>query len=54
MSESDSSDQEMWNQGINNILGKSGREIVRKQRERLWDITVSEEKKKQKGNMDFN
>ena len=35
LSESDSSDQEMWNQGINNILGKSGREIVKKQREAI-------------------
>lgn len=40
LSESESSDQEMWNQGINNILGKSGRQIVKKQREAIHGKTV--------------
>ena len=46
LSESDSSDQEMWNQGINNILGKSGREIVKKQREAIHRKAVRDAKRK--------
>ena len=40
LSESESSNQETWNQGINNILGKSGRQIVKKQREAIHGKTV--------------
>ena len=34
VSESDSSDQEVWNRGVNSVLGENGRKMILKRRER--------------------
>lgn len=46
VSESESSDQEIWNQGISSILRESGREMVRKRREAIHRKAVREAKRK--------
>lgn len=46
VSESESSDQEIWNQGISSVLGESGREMVRKRREAIHRKAVREAKRK--------
>ena len=46
VSESESSDQELWNQGIRSILEERGREVVRKRREAIHRKAVREAKRK--------
>lgn len=46
VSESDSSDQEIWNRGISNVLGESGREIITKRRAAIHRKAIRKAKKK--------
>ena len=46
VSESDSSDQEIWNRGISNVLGERGREMIKRRRAAIHRKAVREIKKK--------
>ena len=46
VSESDSSDQEIWNRGVSSVLGEHGRQIIKKRRAAIHQKAVRETKKK--------